>query len=97
MSTAFAFIDRREIEFYFELLDYLKQHFQEIQSGIQGDAWIWIFQDEQKVAIDTFDSMEFEIKSDRMNPLLQKVIEVLEKEYRVHVFNEPIERYPEEI
>lgn len=94
MSISFAFIDRRETEFYYELLDYLKQHFSEIESGIQCDAWIWIFQDNQKVAIDTFDSMEFEIKSDKMNPLLLKVIEVLQENYRVHVFSEPIERYP---
>jgi hypothetical protein len=41
-----------------ELLHYLRQTFNNVESGHQGDSWIWILDGEEKVAIDTFTSMK---------------------------------------
>ncbi len=46
-----------------ELLAVVDKHFSRVQSGLQGDSWIWIFDGEEKVAIDTFTSMKHQIKS----------------------------------
>jgi hypothetical protein len=44
MMMAFAVIEHSQSyhEFYDELLDYVKRHFSQVKSGVQGDAWIWI-------------------------------------------------------
>jgi hypothetical protein len=92
-DTAFAVIehDRSYGDFYDELLAYIEKHFARIQSGLQGDAWIWITQDGQKVAVDTFTAMQFEIKSDRRNALLQAVIDTIRKKYPVRLYDPPRE------
>ena len=88
MMIAFAVIEHSQSyhEFHDELLDYVKGHFSQVESGIQGDAWIWITQEEQKVAVDTFSAMQFEIKSDDNNELLQSVIDTIRKKYPVRLY-----------
>jgi hypothetical protein len=88
MMTAFAVIEHSQSyhEFYDELLDYVKRHFSQVKSGVQGDAWIWITQEEQKVAVDTFGAMQFEIKSDDKSELLQSVIDTIRKKYPVRLY-----------
>lgn len=71
------------------LLAHLSAHFPEIQSGIQGDSWIWVFSGESKVAIDTFSSMKHQIKSNKADPLVQEVIEVIRQRYPVNVYETP--------
>ena len=46
-------------DFHAELLAFVGKHFSQVQSGLQGDSWIWILDGEEKVAIDTFTSMKF--------------------------------------
>ena len=46
-----------------ELFLFIKSKFKKVESGLQGDSWIWVFEGNDKVAIDTFSSMTHEIKS----------------------------------
>jgi len=94
MNIAFAIIehDQSYDVIYNELLQHIKSHFAHVESGIQGDAWIWITEEEKKVAVDTFSSMQFEIKSDGKNALLHSVIDTTQQKYPVHIYDTPIER-----
>ncbi len=67
----------------------IKRFFADIQSGLQGDSWIWIMVGEDKVAIDTFSSMKHQVKSYTLGSHVQKVIDVLRTKYDVEVFAEP--------
>ncbi len=59
-------------------------------SGLQGESWIWIFEGDEKVAIDTFSSMDFhQIKSSKHGTLVQRVIEILLLRYKVNVYQTP--------
>ena len=72
------------------LLEYVNAHFERVDSGHQGDSWIWIYEGENKVALDTFSSMKHQVKSEtRQNPLVQKVIEILQRKYDLVVYSEP--------
>lgn len=73
-----------------ELVEYLEASFSNIQHGLQGDSWIWIFNGDEKVAIDTFSSMTHQVKSD--NPkgvLLEQVITSLSERYMLARYDEP--------
>ena len=93
MNTAFAVIEHSQsyYDFYDELLNYLKRHFVCVEAGVQGDAWIWIKENKHKVAVDTFTAMQFEIKSNSKNALLQAVIDALQKKYAVRLYDTPTE------
>lgn len=92
-DTAFAVIDtgQRYDDFYDELLAFIKAHFAHVQSGIQGDAWIWITEGDQKVAVDSFSAMRFEIKAVARNELLQRVIDTIAGRYPVRLYDPPRE------
>jgi hypothetical protein len=79
--------DYREI--HAELLALLDAHFSQVRSGLQGDSWIWVFDGEEKVEIDTFTSMKHQIKSPKAGQGVQKVIEILQLKYSVKVYEEP--------
>jgi hypothetical protein len=72
-----------------ELRDFVAHHFSNVQSGHQGDSWIWILDGGEKVAIDTFTSMNHQIKSSKPGPHVQKVIEVLLPRFDLKVFETP--------
>ena len=76
-------------EFHAELLAFVGKHFSKVQSGLQGDSWIWILDGEEKVAIDTFTSMKHQIKSPKAGPHVQKVIETLRRHFVMKVYEEP--------
>jgi len=76
---------------HYDLVRILEGYFSNIQSGLQGDSWIWITDGDDKVAIDTFSSMTHEVKSYTAGPLVQKVIEALRIKYDVQVFDDPFE------
>lgn len=46
-----------------ELVEFVKARFLNVKSGHQGDSWIWILRDGDKVQLDTFTSMHHQIKS----------------------------------
>lgn len=93
METTFAIIEHSQnyYDFYNELLPYIKKHFSCVESGVQGDAYIWIMENGQKVAVDTFSAMQFEIKSESNNALLQAVIDIIRQQYPVRLYDPPIE------
>jgi hypothetical protein len=75
---------------YAPLLSLIKENFSEVESGVQGDAYIWIKSGDEKVALDTFTSMRFQIKSNKVSGLLvEQVITTLESEYKLYIYNEP--------
>lgn len=76
-------------DFHAELVGFICAHFSHVDSGIQSDSWICIFDDGQKVQIDTFSSMKHQIKSRNNGSLVQSVIETLLRKYNVLVFKEP--------
>jgi hypothetical protein len=46
-----------------DLLSFLRKRFDHVEGGLQGDSWIWVWLNEEKVAVDTFSSMTHQIKS----------------------------------
>ena len=82
--------DKRYSDFHSELLVCLRSDFSNLQSGLQGDSWIWIMDGEEKVAIDTFTSMKHQIKSRKPGVHVQNVIEKLLRHFEVKVYAEPV-------
>lgn len=76
-------------DFHPELRTFLSQHFSKVESGLQGDSWFWIFDEDEKVEVDTFSSMKHQIKSGKAGPLVQRVIETLSRKYNVKVYQAP--------
>lgn len=83
--------------FHEELVAFIHANFSHVQSGIQIDSWIWIFDGGVKVAIDTFSSMKHQIKSDVPGRHVQQVIETLSSKYRIKIYQAPeLEPHEEE-
>lgn len=76
-----------------EIVTFMESYFHNMQSGIQGDSWIWIMDGADKVAIDTFSSMKHQVKSCTTGPHVQKVIAALRVKYDVQVFDAPLEEW----
>jgi len=76
-------------DFHGELIAFIGKHFSQVQSGLQGDSWIWILDGEERVAIDTFTSMKHQIKSPKAGLHVQRVIETLLSRFEVKVYEEP--------
>ena len=68
----------------------LKEHFGSIEYGQQGDAWIWITQNEMKVAIDTFTTMHFQVKAEPASEALaESVLAALQGKFEISILAEP--------
>lgn len=77
-------------EMHAALVAFIESKFEKVESGHQGDSWVWIFSGGNKVAIDTFSSMKHQVKSDKVeNELLRVVIDTLQKQYKLKIFNNP--------
>ncbi len=72
-----------------ELVACLGRRFVRVQSGLQGDSWIWILDGEERVAVDTFTSMKHQIKSPKEGVHVQKVIATLRRQFDVRVYEQP--------
>ena len=68
-----------------QLVALLCRHFQSVESGLQGDSWVWIVDNDQKVSVDTFTSMRHEIKSSQPCRLLDQVLAVLAGQYTLQL------------
>ena len=66
-----------------ELLSFVTAHFSRVESGHQGDSYIWIFDGGEKVAIDTFASMKHQVKSSKPGS------HALRQKYRLTVYDTP--------
>jgi hypothetical protein len=77
-------------EMHAELVTFARSRFLLVESGIQGDSWIWILDGGEKVQIDTFTSMKHQVKSAKPGPHLQNVIEALRGTYQMKVYESPM-------
>ena len=72
-----------------QLVSFLSKSFVKMESGLQGDSWIWIHVGVDKVAIDTFTSTKHQVKSAKPGPHVNKVINVLKSKYKLSIFENP--------
>lgn len=77
-------------DYHHELVELIKTNFSDVESGLQGDSWVWICDGSDKVEVDTFSSTNHEIKCDKADVLLVKqVIDCLSTQYNVQVYAKP--------
>lgn len=83
----FSELDRDRFD---EILQTLKEHFEQIQSGRQGDDWIWIHLGEDKIEIDSFYSMQLEIKGKYKHlTVAAQIIQHMDRDWILQVFDPP--------
>ncbi len=90
--------DQHYGELHTPLVELLGSRFQDMEPGLQGDSWIWVFEGGEKVAVDSFSSMKHQVKADASSTgLAEKVIGILSTRYQVNVFTGPeLELHEEE-
>ena len=72
------------------LVELLQIHFDQVSYGRQGDDWIWVEEDDCKVEIDTFWSMQLQIKTASADcTLIKRVLDLIETKFPVQRFSEP--------
>lgn len=85
----FAELDREKFE---DILDRLMKYFQNIQFGRQGDDWIWIHVEDDRVEIDSFTSMQLEVKGrQKHSKTVKTILQLLEKDWILNRFDPPKE------
>jgi hypothetical protein len=73
-----------------EILKSLTEQFKHIQSGRQGDDWIWIHLGGDKIEIDSFYSMELEVKGKRKHyTVAMQAIQKMDEGWIIQVFAPP--------
>ncbi|MFT3890293.1 MAG: hypothetical protein QM730_01555 [Anaerolineales bacterium] len=84
----FAELNRDKFD---DIVQTLMAHFENIQYGSQGDDWIWIHLDgDEKIEIDSFFSMELEVKGKyQYLPIIQQILQMLISELILQVFDPP--------
>lgn len=76
-------------EFHDELESFLLRRFSYVESGLQSDSYFWIFDGNEKVALDTFTSMKHQVKCAAAGPLVRNVIIVLYEKYELELYDPP--------
>lgn len=85
----FAELNRDKFE---DILDRLMKYYPSIQFGRQGDDWIWIHVEDDKIEIDSFFSEQLEVKGRQKHAKTVKhILQVLEKEWILKRFEPPKE------
>lgn len=83
----FAELNRNHFD---EILQSLTEHFEHIQSGRQGDDWIWIHLGNEKIEIDSFYSMELEVKGRfAYHTVVMQIIQKMKDNWILQVFDPP--------
>ncbi len=73
-----------------KLVNFIQSNFSNVQSGLQGDSWIWVSENNDRVSIDTFSSMKHQVKCEKHDSALtNKVINILLKKYKLRIYKEP--------
>lgn len=72
-----------------DLVAILRKHFVEVESGHQGDSYVWVHDGGTRVAIDTFSSMKHQVKSASPGAHVQRVLDVLGPHYRLCLMEPP--------
>ena len=76
-------------EVHESLVSCLEDRFARVEEGLQGDSYIWIWLDGEKVAVDTFTAMKHEVKSERPGPHVVRVLDALKEHWTLRVYPEP--------
>ncbi|MBO6558785.1 MAG: hypothetical protein JJ957_20060 [Pseudomonadales bacterium] len=77
-------------EVHGDIVNLLSSNFEKIEHGLQGDSWIWVHCDDEKVAIDSFTAMKHQVKCEIKNcELVDRVIQVLPIKYTLKRFTIP--------
>lgn len=85
----FAELNRDKFD---SILQGLQKHFPEIQFGRQGDDWIWIHFSGEKIEIDSFYSMNLELKGKRRQySIAKEILSKIDKDCILQVFDPPQE------
>jgi len=83
----FAELDRDKFD---EILQSLTERFKDIQSGRQGDDWIWIHVGDDKIEIDSFFSMQLEVKGKyKQQATATQILQYLKDNWVIQVFDPP--------
>lgn len=83
----FAELNRDKFEV---ILQTLQKHFLDIQFGRQGDDWIWINFANEKIEIDSFYSLNLEVKGKRKQySIAKEILSRLDKDFFLTVFDPP--------
>jgi hypothetical protein len=74
-----------------EILQSLTDQFKDIQSGRQGDDWIWIhLTEDDKIEIDSFFSMQLEVKGKyKHQATATQILQNMEDNWVIQVFDPP--------
>jgi hypothetical protein len=72
---------------FYDLLKPIENNFQNVESGIQGDAYIWIFENGEKVSLDTFTSLRFQLKSQQSRGFLtEQVLSIIKTQFKFYIY-----------
>ena len=83
----FAELERDKFD---EIVQTLANHFENIQYGSQGDDWIWVHVEDDKIEIDSFFSMQLEVKGKyKYLPVSKRILKMLKDEWVLKVFDPP--------
>ena len=83
----FAELDRNRFD---EILQSLKQQSETLEHGRQGDDWIWVHFGTEKIEIDSFYSMNLELKGRRgQSEMVGQILQELKDIWILQVFNPP--------
>jgi hypothetical protein len=73
-----------------DILDRLMKFYPSIQFGRQGDDWIWVHVEDDKIEIDSFFSEQLEVKGrQRHSQTVNHILQVIEKEWILKRFDPP--------
>ena len=77
-------------DYFDEIIQTLTEHFEHIQSGRQGDDWIWIHFGDDKIEIDSFYSMALEVKGKyRYLAIATQIIQRMKEDWILQIFDPP--------
>jgi hypothetical protein len=83
----FAELRRDKFE---DIVQALSICFENIQYGSQGDDWIWVHLREDKIEIDSFFSMNLEVKGKFKHlPIIKQILQMLKDELILQIFDPP--------
>ena len=83
----FAELNRDKFE---DILDRVMKFYPSVQFGRQGDDWIWVHVEDDKIEIDTFFSEQLEVKGrQRHSKTVKHILQIIEKEWILKRYDPP--------
>jgi hypothetical protein len=83
----FAELKREKFD---EILHTLTEYFKKIDHGRQGDDWIWIHFTNDKIEIDSFYSMNLEVKGKYKQYIIaMQILQKMDNDWIIQIFEPP--------